>query len=184
MDALLRGLPQLGWLVVIRRCCWAGQCTHRRSARPPAPCSLPLQVPAANLRLPFFVGHGSVDNLIPPVIASTTQARRIAAHAAVMDAVANGARPALPHTAALRRPAARAPAPAQHVPACGCAARFGNACRKCWTAWAAAMSSSTCGCTVIGSLQALPPVLPPLPHGWGLAAAWRAAAAQPWVGSR
>ncbi|PRW60012.1 Acyl- thioesterase 1 [Chlorella sorokiniana] len=30
-------------------------------------------VPAANLKIPFFVGHGSVDNLIPPVIASTTQ---------------------------------------------------------------------------------------------------------------
>jgi hypothetical protein len=29
-------------------------------------------VPPANLKLPFFVGHGSVDNLIPPVIATTT----------------------------------------------------------------------------------------------------------------
>jgi hypothetical protein len=32
------------------------------------------QVPPANLRLPFFVGHGSADNLIPPIIATTTQA--------------------------------------------------------------------------------------------------------------
>ncbi|PSC76869.1 acyl-thioesterase 2 [Micractinium conductrix] len=30
-------------------------------------------VPAANLAIPFFCGHGSVDNLIPPVIATTTQ---------------------------------------------------------------------------------------------------------------
>lgn len=30
-------------------------------------------VPPANLQLPLFVGHGSVDNLIPPVIATTTQ---------------------------------------------------------------------------------------------------------------
>ncbi|KAL4459022.1 hypothetical protein ABPG75_013887 [Micractinium tetrahymenae] len=31
------------------------------------------EVPAANLAVPFFCGHGSVDNLIPPVIATTTQ---------------------------------------------------------------------------------------------------------------
>jgi predicted esterase len=47
--------------------------------RPPAP--LPAHVPllsrpqvlASNQQLPFFVGHGSVDQLIPPVIATTTQ---------------------------------------------------------------------------------------------------------------
>lgn len=41
-------------------------------ARPPAAPPI-MQVPPANLALPFFVGHGSVDNLIPPAIASTTQ---------------------------------------------------------------------------------------------------------------
>lgn len=45
--------------------------------RPPPPLhATPLpapQVPAANTALPIFVGHGSVDNLIPPVIATTTQ---------------------------------------------------------------------------------------------------------------
>ena len=37
---------------------------------PPLP-----QVPATNLDLPLFVGHGSVDNLIPPVIATATLVR-------------------------------------------------------------------------------------------------------------
>jgi predicted esterase len=41
-------------------------------ACPPAAVAT-LQVPASNLQLPFFVGHGSVDQLIPPVIATTTQ---------------------------------------------------------------------------------------------------------------
>lgn len=41
---------------------------HHRAAPLPR-----LQVPPANLQLPLFVGHGSVDNLIPPVIATTTQ---------------------------------------------------------------------------------------------------------------
>ena len=45
------------------------------AARPAAadPRPAPPQVPPANAALPMFVGHGSVDNLIPPAVASATQ---------------------------------------------------------------------------------------------------------------
>lgn len=59
------------------RVVWRALLLHERRARPtassPPGASPPRQVPAANTALPLFVGHGSVDNLIPPVIATTTQ---------------------------------------------------------------------------------------------------------------
>ena len=56
--------------------CWhppsAGHPRPPARPRPPAEAAA-LQVPGSSLRQPIFVGHGSVDQLIPPVIATTTQ---------------------------------------------------------------------------------------------------------------